>query len=156
MTARQRRLRRVVVQAHRPFGVCAVAAADERRGFVAGRDLVERGHLDGDAAVVEHLRQGGDGSGRRSRRDADPVADRQGGLVVAGLRPEPGGRALVVSAGPLPEPQRARGGRIRAVEHVPVRHRVGLLAQAAGQRCGESVRGGGRRRRRCAGCGLWW
>ena len=28
----QRRLRRVVGQAHRPFGVCAVAAADERRG----------------------------------------------------------------------------------------------------------------------------
>ena len=37
----QRRLRRVRVKAHRPLGVCSVAPPDERRRFVAARELVE-------------------------------------------------------------------------------------------------------------------
>ena len=83
--------------------------------------LVERGHLDGDAVFVEHRRESSDGTRRRRRGGADPVADRQGGLVVAGLRAQPGRRAFLVSACPLAQPQRARRGRVRGVERVPVR-----------------------------------
>ena len=80
----------------------AVAAADERRGVLARRELVEGRHLDGDAAVVEHRRQRRDGSGGCGGRRADAVADGQGGLVVAGLWTQPGGGALGVGAGQWP------------------------------------------------------
>ena len=75
--------------------------------------------------------------------------------VVAGLRTQPRRRTIRVGALPLAQPQRAGSGRIGAVERVE-RHRIGLLAQAARQRGGQALRDVGRRKRRCAGSGLWW
>ena len=56
-------------ETHRPFGVAAVGSADEGRDLRRGGQLVKGGHLDRDAALVEHRGQSCD----RTRRLADAV-----------------------------------------------------------------------------------
>ena len=63
----QRRLGGVGGPAHRPFGAGAVAAVDEGGGVPPGPQLVELQHLDGDAAVVQHRGECGDGPAGRDR-----------------------------------------------------------------------------------------